>query len=80
MGRGEQAVVLRLRYSRMDLLRSTLHALWMLVTVVPYALAIVLAAPFASSLNLYRIAAAWLRLTMQGLRGRVVLVELWTFG
>ena len=40
----------------------------MLVTVVPYALAIVLAAPFASSLNLYRIAAAWLRLTMQGLR------------
>jgi len=49
-------------------LRSLVHGAWMAVTVVPYAVAILLLAPFARSLTLYRIAQAWLRLVMVGLR------------
>lgn len=52
----------------MNFLRSIVHGLWMLVTVVPYALAIVLAAPFAASLTLYGLARRWLYLVMHGLR------------
>ena len=52
----------------MNFLRSCVHALWMLVTVVPYGIAIVVAAPFASPLRLYGIAQDWLRQTMVGLR------------
>lgn len=52
----------------MNFLRSFIHAVWMVVTVVPYALAILVATPFASSLTLYRIAVAWLRVVMDGLR------------
>ena len=52
----------------MALLRSIVHALWMLVTVIPYALAIVLLSPFAKPYTLYRIARAWLRQVMVGLR------------
>ena len=40
-------------------IRSAIHMLWMLSTVVAYALAILLAAPFASKKTLYTIAAAW---------------------
>jgi 1-acyl-sn-glycerol-3-phosphate acyltransferase len=47
--------------------RSLIHALWMAITVVPYALAIVVAAPFARPLTLYGIAQAWLRLVMRAL-------------
>ena len=52
----------------MNFLRSCVHALWMLVTVVPYAIAILVCAPFASPLRLYGIAQAWLRQVMVGLR------------
>lgn len=51
----------------MALLRSILHAAWMLVTVIPYALAILVMAPFASSAALYRIARAWLTQVMVSL-------------
>ncbi|MDE2607674.1 MAG: 1-acyl-sn-glycerol-3-phosphate acyltransferase [Burkholderiales bacterium] len=51
----------------MAFLRSVLHALWMGVTVVPYALAILVATPFASPYTLYRIARAWLGVVMHGL-------------
>ncbi|HET8745499.1 MAG TPA: lysophospholipid acyltransferase family protein [Ramlibacter sp.] len=51
----------------MALLRSTIHVLWMLVTVVPYALAIVLLSPFAKPYTLYRIARGWLQQVMRGL-------------
>jgi 1-acyl-sn-glycerol-3-phosphate acyltransferase len=51
----------------MAFLRSLVHALWMLVTVVPYALAIVIAAPFAKPVTLYGLAQAWLRCVMYGL-------------
>jgi 1-acyl-sn-glycerol-3-phosphate acyltransferase len=52
----------------MALLRSVIHALWMLLTVIPYALAIVLMSPFARPYTLYRIARDWLRQVMVGLR------------
>lgn len=51
----------------MALLRSLVHALWMLVTVIPYALAIVLLSPFARPYTLYRIARGWLAQVMRGL-------------
>jgi len=50
-------------------IRSALHLLWMLVTVVPYALAILLGALFGvRGQPLYRIAAAWLGLCISGAR------------
>jgi len=52
--------------------RSVLHALWMLVTVIPYALAILLAAPFARADTLYWMAAQWLSLAA-GPVGRAIL-------
>jgi 1-acyl-sn-glycerol-3-phosphate acyltransferase len=51
----------------MALFRSILHGAWMLVTVIPYALAILALAPFAGSIVLYRIARAWLKQVMLGL-------------
>ena len=51
----------------MAFLRSLVHAAWMLLTVVPYALAIVFLAPFANSITLYRLARGWLRQVMVGL-------------
>ena len=56
----------------MAFLRSVLHALWMLVTVIPYALAILLAAPFAKADTLYWMAAQWLGLAA-GPVGRAIL-------
>lgn len=52
----------------MAFLRSVLHALWMLVTVVPYALAIMVCAPFAKPITLYGFAQGWLRQVMHSLR------------
>ncbi len=53
----------------MSFLRSLVHALWMAVTVVPYALAILLATALGvRGLPLYRIAAAWLGLCISGAR------------
>jgi 1-acyl-sn-glycerol-3-phosphate acyltransferase len=48
-------------------LRSLVHAVWMLLTVVPYAIAILVLAPFARPYTLYRIARAWLRQVMTSL-------------
>jgi 1-acyl-sn-glycerol-3-phosphate acyltransferase len=49
-------------------LRSVAHFVWMILTVVPYALAILVMAPFARPITLYRIAQAWLAQVMYGLR------------
>ena len=51
----------------MVLLRSLIHVLWMFVTVVPYATAIVVLSPFARSSTLYRLARGWLAQAMRGL-------------
>jgi 1-acyl-sn-glycerol-3-phosphate acyltransferase len=55
----------------MNFIRSVLHLLWMAVTVVPWALFVVVVSYFVSSTRLYWICAAWLRLAIQG--GTVIL-------
>ncbi|WP_234197846.1 MULTISPECIES: 1-acyl-sn-glycerol-3-phosphate acyltransferase [Pseudacidovorax] len=52
----------------MAFLRSTLHVLWMAVTVVPYAIALLGASLFVRGEPLYRIAAAWLGVAIGGAR------------
>jgi 1-acyl-sn-glycerol-3-phosphate acyltransferase len=55
----------------MNFIRSLLHLLWMAITVVPWALFVVVVSYFVSSTRLYWICAAWLRLAIQG--GTVIL-------
>jgi len=56
----------------MSLIRSVIHLLWMGVTVVPYALAILLGTLLGvRGMPLYRIARAWLSLCISG--GRTLL-------
>ena len=52
----------------MAFLRSILHALWMLVTVIPWAIAILLASIVARGNVLYWMAARWLKLAIDGAR------------
>jgi 1-acyl-sn-glycerol-3-phosphate acyltransferase len=53
----------------MRLFRSVIHLLWMAITCVPYAIAIVLGALVGvRGVPLYRIAAAWLGLCIGGAR------------
>ena len=52
----------------MIFLRSFLHALWMLVTVVPWGIIMVVASPFRNSVAMYRMAQRWLGWAMGGLR------------
>ena len=52
----------------MACLRSLVHAIWSLVTVVPWAVMMLIASLFASSVTMYRLAQGWLWLCMQGLR------------
>jgi 1-acyl-sn-glycerol-3-phosphate acyltransferase len=49
-------------------LRSTLFIAWMAVTVVPYALAVLLASIFIRGDTLYWICVAWLRVVIWGAR------------
>ena len=61
-----------------NFLRSVLHLLFMAVTVVPWALAVVIAAPFLSSTRVYWMCARWLRLSVDagtvilGIRNKVI--------
>jgi len=55
----------------MPLLRSILHMLWMVITVIPWALAVVVAAPFLNSTQIYWMCAGWLRVAVNG--GTVIL-------
>ena len=52
----------------MAFLRSVLHLLWMLVTVVPWAIVLLLASLFPRGEPLYWFAAGWLRVAMWGAR------------
>ena len=54
----------------MALVRSLIHALWMLVTVIPVALWMVAATPFASAEHMYRCARFWLVLATQDLSAK----------
>ena len=50
----------------MNLIRSILHMLWMVLTVVPWAIAVLIAAPFVGSTRLYWMCVGWLRAAVQG--------------
>ncbi|MDB5730490.1 MAG: putative phospholipid/glycerol acyltransferase [Variovorax sp.] len=52
----------------MALIRSVLHLLWMLVTVVPWGSALVIASLFIRSVPLYWMAAGWLKVATWGAR------------
>jgi 1-acyl-sn-glycerol-3-phosphate acyltransferase len=52
----------------MAFIRSALHLLWMVVTVVPFATVIVVASLWCGSVVLYRMAQTWLAWSMHGLR------------
>lgn len=54
-----------------NFLRSVLHLLFMAVTVVPWALAVVVAAPFLKPDQVYWMCARWLKLAVDG--GTVIL-------
>jgi len=61
-----------------NLLRSVLHTLFMAVTVVPWAIAVLVAAPFLNSTQIYWMCAGWLKLAvssgklMLGIRNEVI--------
>ena len=44
----------------MNLIRSVLHMLWMIVTVIPWALLVVIVSPFVSQKVVYALCAGWL--------------------
>jgi 1-acyl-sn-glycerol-3-phosphate acyltransferase len=52
----------------MSFLRSLVHMLWMLVTVVPWAIIMLVASPFRSSVAMYGMAQVWLGWCLVGLR------------
>jgi len=52
----------------MSLIRSVIHMLWMLVTVIPWALILVLASLFVRGDPVYWIGAGWLRASVLGAR------------
>lgn len=52
----------------MAALRSFIHAIWSIVTVVPWGVMMVLASIFVGSVTMYRLAQGWLWLCMRGLQ------------
>jgi 1-acyl-sn-glycerol-3-phosphate acyltransferase len=50
----------------MLLIRSVLHLLWMVVTVVPWALFVIVASVFVSPTRMYWMCAGWLRVAVAG--------------
>ena len=50
----------------MLLIRSILHLLWMTLTVIPWALAVLVFSLFGSSTQVYWLCAGWLRLAVNG--------------
>jgi len=55
----------------MPLIRSIVHMLWMALTVIPWALAVLIFSLFGSSTQIYWLCAGWLRLAVNG--GTVIL-------
>ena len=52
-------------------LRSILHLLFMAITVIPWGLSVLIAAPFLNSTQIYWMCARWLKLAVDG--GTVIL-------
>jgi 1-acyl-sn-glycerol-3-phosphate acyltransferase len=65
----------------MALIRSLLHMLWMMLTVIPWALAVLVYSMFASSTKIYWLCAGWLRVAVSsgtailGIQNRVTGME-----
>ena len=65
----------------MALIRSVLHMLWLILTVIPWALFVVVASFFVSSTTMYWMCARWLKLSVDsgnvilGIRNRVTGME-----
>jgi 1-acyl-sn-glycerol-3-phosphate acyltransferase len=65
----------------MNLIRSALHVLWLIITVIPWALFVVVFSYFASSTRIYWWCAGWLRLAVNsgtfilGIHNRVTGME-----
>ncbi|WP_298430388.1 lysophospholipid acyltransferase family protein [Ottowia sp.] len=55
----------------MNFLRSVLHMLWMVITVIPWATLVVVVSPFMSQRRVYWLCAAWLRTAVRG--GEIIL-------
>jgi 1-acyl-sn-glycerol-3-phosphate acyltransferase len=55
----------------MPLIRSILHLLWMTLTVIPWALAVLVFSMFGTSTQIYWMCAGWLRVAVRG--GTVIL-------
>jgi 1-acyl-sn-glycerol-3-phosphate acyltransferase len=55
----------------MNLIRSFVHMLWMIITVIPWALGVLVFSLFGSSTQVYWLCAGWLRLAVSG--GTVIL-------
>jgi 1-acyl-sn-glycerol-3-phosphate acyltransferase len=51
----------------MAALRSFIHAIWSIVTVVPWGIMMVVASVFVGGVTMYRLAQGWLWLCMRGL-------------
>ena len=50
----------------MNLIRSIVHMLWMIITVIPWAMAVLVFSLFGSSTQVYWLCAGWLRLAVTG--------------
>jgi 1-acyl-sn-glycerol-3-phosphate acyltransferase len=49
-------------------IRSTLHMLWMMLTVMPWAIFVIIASIFVSPTRMYWMCAGWLKCAMWGLK------------
>ena len=47
-----------------NFVRAVIHFLWLLITVIPWALVVVIVAPFVSSATVYFLCVSWLRLAV----------------
>ena len=65
----------------MPLIRSILHMLWLVLTVIPWALFVVVASLFVSSTTMYWMCARWLKLSVDsgtfilGIKNRITGME-----
>ena len=59
----------------MPLIRSLLHMLWLILTVIPWALFAVIASLFVSSNTMYWMCARWLKLAVDSLKERTVRID-----
>ena len=65
----------------MNLIRSVIHVLWLIITVIPWALFVVVFSYFASSTRIYWWCAGWLRMAVHsgtfilGIQNRVTGME-----